>query len=86
MEKKMIVAEGSGIGADTIEVAVLEDGKELFKKKYAYGYDVSWCAPEKDKPLKADLLASIAQTYGIAIESIQYVEGRNVFKECLEAK
>jgi hypothetical protein len=78
----MEVLKGSGVNADTIEIIVRHDSSEIFKKKYYYGYSVSYKAifATKDKPLDKDLIQDIAQQYNIPSESIIYGQGVNVFK------
>lgn len=81
----MEVLKGSGLNADTIEIIIKHDSSEIFRKKYYYGYDVSYKAAfvTKDKPLDKDLIQDIAKQYNIPFDSITYGQGVNIFKDSL---
>jgi hypothetical protein len=80
---KMEVLKGSGLNADTIEIVITHESSEVFKKKYYYGYGVSYNAvfATKDKPLDKDLIKDIAKQYNISSDSIIYGQGVNIFKD-----
>ena len=83
----MTVTKGSGLNADWFEVRICRGDEELFKKKYWYGYDVSWIKfvpPEKDKPFEDDLFAELKEKYGV--EEVIEKQGENLFKKSMMNK
>ena len=82
MAIKMIVFKGSSINADNFKIVVTDGEDTLFEKTYYYGYNVSWKREyaTKDKPFDDDLIASIAQTYGVELKDVTYAKGVNVFQ------
>jgi hypothetical protein len=78
----MEVLKGSGLNADTIEIIINDGSHEIFKKKYYYGYNVSYkdVFVTEDKPLDKDLIKDIANQYNIPFDSITYGQGVNIFK------
>ena len=79
----MEVLKGSGLNADTIEIIITHESSEIFKKKYYYGYNVSYNTTfaTKDKPFDKDLIQDIAKQYNISFDSITYGQGVNIFKD-----
>ncbi len=81
MAIKMTVYEGSSLNADTFRIVVTDGEDKLFDKTYYYGYNASWKRDfaTKAKPFTDDIIASIANTYGVELKDVTYAKGMNVF-------
>lgn len=85
MTIKMTVFKGSSINADNFKIVVTDGETKLFEEMYYYGYNVSWkrAYVTEDKPFDDDVIASVAQKYGVELNDVVQAAGVNVFKSSL---